>query len=200
MYTPKIEQAIKTAAILHKDHVRKGATPIPYITHLYSVATMVSDHTKDEDTIVAALLHDTIEDTNYTPEELEEAFGTKVKNIVLSLSEPQSTEDRRYTWHEQKATYAELLKNAPIEALLISAADKIHNMNTIVEQYQNDHERFINEFGGALDDRIFMYQLISDTLNEKLDNPILSEFNAAFNRYKNFVEDVKKTAIKNHTV
>ena len=72
-YSYAIEQAIRAASVLHKDQIRKGSVPYPYVTHLFAVAMIVSDYTSDEDTIVAALLHDTLEDTDYTEEELEDA-------------------------------------------------------------------------------------------------------------------------------
>ncbi|MCB9810512.1 bifunctional (p)ppGpp synthetase/guanosine-3',5'-bis(diphosphate) 3'-pyrophosphohydrolase, partial [Candidatus Nomurabacteria bacterium] len=59
MYTYKIEQAIKAASLLHQEQLRKGDVPLPYATHLMSVMMIVRDYTNDEDTLVAALLHDT---------------------------------------------------------------------------------------------------------------------------------------------
>ena len=88
MYTYKIEQAIKAAAILHDGQLRKGNVPLPYITHLYAVAMILESYTEDEDTIVAGLLHDTLEDTDYTPEELEADFGKEVCEAVLAVTEP----------------------------------------------------------------------------------------------------------------
>ena len=132
-YTHKIEQAIRAAAVLHKDQVRKGDMPFPVVSHLVSVAMIVSDYTHDEDTIVAALLHDTIEDTDYTAEELQEDFGGPVRDIVEALSEPQTESDGgKAIWKKKKNVYVEQLKEAPIAALIVCAADKIHNMRTMV--------------------------------------------------------------------
>jgi len=196
MYSYRIEQAIRAAAILHKSQLRKGATPLPYITHLMAVTMILSDYTHDEDTIVGALLHDTLEDTDYTSEEIQEDFGGEVREIVESLSEPQNTSDKKYTWLEQKQQYAKLLKKAPEKALMISAADKIHNMRMIVDEYFDDHGRFLKDFQGTLDDRILMYQDISNVLNNRLDNKIINEFNHVYTEYKNFILDVKKTKEK----
>lgn len=193
MYTYRIEQAIRAATILHKDQVRKGSIPMPYVSHLFAVAVIVADYTDDEDTIVSALLHDSIEDTDYTPDELQEDFGGKVKEIVLALSEPDDTENSNQSWREQKKAYVRLLKNAPEEALLISAADKIHNMRSIVEEYFDDHPRFLAEFNGTLDDRVNQYQDMSNILNRRLKSDILSEFNHVFEEYKNFVIDVQNS-------
>ena len=193
MYSYRIEQAIRAAAILHKDQLRKGSAPLPYVTHLYAVAMIVSDYTKDEDTLISALLHDTLEDTDYGADELKEDFGGKVRDIVEALSEPKEIDGRATTWREKKNSYAKQLKKAPEAALIIAAADKIHNMRAVVEEYYEDHERFMNDFRGSLDDRAMMYQDISNVLNSRLKNDIIAEFNHVYTEYKNFILDVKKT-------
>ena len=193
-YSLKIEQAIRAAAVLHKDQVRKGDMPFPVVSHLVSVAMIVSDYTNDEDTICAALLHDTIEDTDYTAEELQEDFGGPVRDIVEALSEQQTEDDGGKTiWKKKKNIYVEQLKTAPLEALIVCAADKIHNMRTMVEDYYDDHSKFIANFGGKLEERIIAYQEIANVLNKRLKSEILAEFNNVFTEYKNFIADVKKT-------
>ena len=84
MYSYKVEQAIRAATILHQDQLRMGSVPLPYISHLMAVVLILSDYTNDEDTIVAALLHDTLEDTDYTLDELREDFGGPVAELVLA--------------------------------------------------------------------------------------------------------------------
>lgn len=191
-YSYAIEQAIRAASVLHKDQVRKGSVPYPYITHLFAVATIVSDYTNDEDTVVAALLHDTLEDTDYTEKELEDDFGGAVKEIVVALTEPgvEIRDKKGFTF--QKKEYVRQLKDASERALVVAAADKIHNMRAIVEEYYDDHTGFLAHFGPHLEDRLMVYQEISNVLNRKLKNAILSEFNSVFTEYKNFLHDVEK--------
>jgi (p)ppGpp synthase/HD superfamily hydrolase len=193
MYSYRIEQALRAATILHKDQVRKGAVAIPYVSHLFAVAMIAGDYTQDEDVIIATLLHDTLEDTDYTAEELREDFGGEVCELVVALTEPQTTEFKKMSWKEQKIHYAKSLRNAPEKALIVAAADKIHNMRAIVEEYYDDHMRFMADFGGTLEDRMLMYQDISNALNRSLKNAIITEFNHVFEEYKNFIIDVKKT-------
>lgn len=193
-YSYKIEQAIRAAAVLHKDQVRKGEMPFPVVTHLISVAMIVSEYTDDEDTIAAAFLHDALEDTDYTATEMEEDFGGNVKEIVEGVTEPQREHSgERVPWEQQKRAYIENLKKAPEASLLICAADKIHNMRTMVEDYYEDHSRFLADFGGKLERRIEVFTEISNVLNRRLKSPILSEFNHVFEEYKNFISDVKAT-------
>ncbi|QQR65193.1 bifunctional (p)ppGpp synthetase/guanosine-3',5'-bis(diphosphate) 3'-pyrophosphohydrolase [Candidatus Kaiserbacteria bacterium] len=191
-YSYAIEQAIKAASVLHKDQVRKGSVPYPYVTHLFAVATIVADYTTDEDTIVAALLHDTLEDTDYTEKELEDDFGGAVRDIVVALTEPPVSDYDRKNIFFQKKEYLKQIKDASERALIVVAADKIHNMRSIVEEYFDDHSSFLSHFGTHIEDRLMVYQEISNVLNRRLKNQILSEFNSVFTEYKNFLHDVEK--------
>ena len=193
MYSYRIEQALRAATILHKDQVRKGSVPMPYVAHLFATTMIVSDYTDNEDVLIGAMLHDTLEDTDYTPAELEKDFGGVVREIVEALTEPQDDDTKTYTWKERKGRYAKQLKEAPQESLLIAAADKIHNMRAMVEEYFNEHRRFLKEFSGSLEDRLDQYQDIANVLNRSLKSDILNEFNHVFIEYKNFITDVQKT-------
>lgn len=196
MYSFRIEQALRAATILHKDQMRKGSIPIPYVSHLVAVAMLAQDYTDNEDVIVACLLHDTLEDTDYTADELQKDFGPAVRELVEIVSEPSIVEIEPLTWKERKQQYIDQLKNAHSDALIVCASDKIHNMRTIVEEYTNNHIRFMADFAGSLEDRMYVYQDISNTLNRNLKNDIIHEFNSVFEQYKNFITNVKKTKEK----
>lgn len=194
MYSYRVEQAIRAAAVLHKDQLRKGSMPFPYITHLVATAFTLLDYTQDEDVIIAALLHDTLEDTDYTLDELEEDFGGRVREFVEAVTEPQSTSEERISWREKKSAYTKLLKKGPKEAVLIAAADKMHNFRTIVEDYHDEPERFAQDFGNNFDERLTAYQEIANVINNRLDGPILSEFNHVFEEFKSFLERIEYIA------
>jgi (p)ppGpp synthase/HD superfamily hydrolase len=192
MYSYRLEQAIRAAAVLHKDQKRRGKLPLPYITHLAAVAWLVADYTKNEDCVIAAWLHDTLEDTDYTAEELEEDFGREVRKIVETVTEPKEKDGEKLPWKERKTAYLEQLKAGPNEALLVAAADKIHNMRSIVEEYHDNHQGFIKDFSGSLDERAMRYQELSNLLNRKLNSDIIGEFNHVYSEYKNFLGHVSK--------
>lgn len=181
-WTPKIDQAMQKASFLHRDQVRKG-TKCPYIIHPVAVMSTVAEYTNDEDTLVAALMHDTVEDTEYTPEELEKDFGTNVKNIVLGITIPDSSE-----WKSGRYAYIEGLLSAPQESLLIAAADKIHNAYSMYSYYADKKEEFSKSFGGSIEERIDVYQKIIDIIEERLDSPILDKLQEEFIKYKAFLE------------
>ena len=196
MYTYKVEQAIKAAALLHVEQLRKGAIQLPYVTHLMAVMLIVRDYTGDETTLVAALLHDTLEDTDYTLEELKADFGEEVAELVLTLTEPQQTVDHKIPWLEVKKTYAAQLRKGKPEAVLIAAADKSHNFRSIVEEYYEDHSRFIQDFGPNIDDKLEGYQAIANAINNRLKDGIVHEFNHTFDQFKKFILNVQKSHSK----
>lgn len=192
MYSYKVEQAIRAASVLHQDQLRIGAVPLPYISHLMAVVLILCDYTDHEDTIVAAFLHDTLEDTDYTLEELREDFGGPVSEIVLTLTEPKMSGTTKLSWSERKKVYAKQLKEGSQEALMIAAADKSHNFRTIVEEYTDNHKRFLQDFGPRSEERIEAYQTIANVINSRLKSDIVHEFNHTYNQYKQFLIDVEK--------
>ena len=112
-----IDRAAKFAEQAHKGAHRKG-TRIPYIVHPLETALIASMLTNDEEILAAALLHDTIEDTGVTYEDLKQEFGTRVADLVAAESE-----DKSKTWIERKGHTLEHLKTA-------SQAEKILFFNT----------------------------------------------------------------------
>lgn len=194
MYSYRVEQAIRAATILHQDQLRLGSLPLPYISHLMAVVLILSDYTDDEDTIVAAFLHDTLEDTDYSEEELREDFGGPVVELVKTLTEPKTdNKGNKLPWIERKKVYAKQLKSGPEKALMIAAADKSHNFRTIVEEYHDDHKRYLQDFGNRSDERMEAYQAIANVINSRLKNDIVHEFNHTFTEFKKFLIDVEKT-------
>ena len=200
MYSYRIELAIRAAAVLHKDQLRMGSMPFPYITHLVATAFTLMDYTEDEDVIIAALLHDTLEDTDYTIDELQEDFGGRVREIVETLTEPRSNKEGKLTFKESKKGYADQIKKGPLEAVLVAAADKIHNLRTMVEDYTDDHERFVQDFGKNFDERLEAYQTIANVINSRLKGNILAEFNHVFTEFKQFLSNVKKSEENKYTI
>ena len=192
MYSYRIEQAIRAAAVLHKDQLRKGSMPFPYVTHLVATAFTLIDYTDDEDVIISALLHDSLEDTDYTIDELQEDFGGRVREIVETVTEPRNTPERKISWREKKLIYVKQLKKGSQEALLVAAADKIHNFRTIVEDYYDNYDSFIQDFGKNFEERIEVYQEIADAINGRLESRILDEFNHVFEEYKEFLHNIKE--------
>ncbi len=122
-YTPRIEAAIRYATKMHDGQSRIDTEKLPYISHLFSVAVIVSSYTQDEDAIIAALLHDSLEDTSATSSDIRERFGETVLAYVEAV-----TEHKIPNWTESKQGYIQQLSQAPALAVLVASADKMHNI------------------------------------------------------------------------
>jgi (p)ppGpp synthase/HD superfamily hydrolase len=140
-HTPQIKKAIQFAAIKHRGHTRLGADQVPYITHLFSVALLVAEGGAGDDVVTAALLHDTLEDTDTTREEIVEQFNETVAQLVQDV-----TEDKNLSWEERKEAYLKHLEDAPDDALLIAMADKIDNIESKLEVVGAEGPAFLAQF------------------------------------------------------
>lgn len=131
--TDRISAAFALAALVHEKQTRKS-TDIPYISHPMAVAAQVSVWGGSEDQFIAALLHDVVEDggAQYMPV-IEKHFGKHVLDLVMACSDaaPQRGQPKG-AWIECKEKYIANLRSAADEVLLISAADKWHNLASIL--------------------------------------------------------------------
>ena len=150
-HTPQIKKAIQFAARKHHGQWRAETESLPYITHLFSVALLVAedptslklrgtsgDDADYEEVVIAALLHDTLEDTDTTREELVTAFGEHVAVLIEHVGEKKVVDGKRVGWKERKAAYLTHLEEAPEEALLIAIADKIDNIESKLEALEKE--------------------------------------------------------------
>lgn len=120
--------ALRLAAEKHRTQKRKGVDASPYINHPIEVAELLArvGSVRDVDLLAAAILHDTIEDTETTPEELEAAFGARVRALVAEV-----TDDKRLPKEERKKLQIEHSPQLSREAKQIKLADKISNVREI---------------------------------------------------------------------
>jgi len=191
--TELVKRAYVRAAELHADQLRKGGTGELALTHLESVAETVSQYTDDEEIVAAALLHDTLEDTPYTKELMEEEFGERVTEIVLGVTIPEALEGQGGDWLQDRTRYIENLRHAPAESALVAAADKIHNFSSVLGDYGNDFEAFNRDFSGLTGDRIAVYRTIVEMLAPRIPEKLATELISTWERYRLFVERVGDT-------
>jgi (p)ppGpp synthase/HD superfamily hydrolase len=120
--------ALTFAADRHRDHRRKGAEGSPYVNHLIEVADILARHggVRDPVTLQAGVLHDTLEDTLTTPQELESLFGPEVRHVVEEV-----TDDKRLSTEERKRLQIERAPGLSHRAHLIKIADKISNVVSV---------------------------------------------------------------------
>jgi (p)ppGpp synthase/HD superfamily hydrolase len=156
--TKRFEDALIFALAAHDGQFRKG-TEIPYASHLLAVASIVMDYGGEEDEAIAALLHDCVEDRGVRPEEIRARFGEEIKSIVVACSDSlEEDPDDKPDWRPRKEAYLEHLKTAPPPVLLVSAADKLHNVRSIVKDFLEIGHAVWTRFKGGKDGSLWYYE------------------------------------------
>jgi (p)ppGpp synthase/HD superfamily hydrolase len=174
-YSDRINHAFAFAAKHHDRQVRKG-TRMPYLTHPANVALILSRYGQDEDTIIAGILHDVIEDCvreGWTREMLEERiaskFGESVLADVLAVTKRRVDDDGvELARDEVRDDYLERLATATDRARWICAADKVHNAGSMLADLRRtiDVESVWSRFSGGRDNTIAWYRGVTNRLRE----------------------------------
>ncbi len=156
---PRFHRAFLFAAEKHAGQTRKAST-IPYIAHLMGVASLVLEFGGEEDQAIAALLHDVVEDCGGAPmlREVRRRFGDRVAKIVEGCTDSDTTP--KPPWRERKETYLRHLKNANAETRLVSAADKLNNIRSILSDYREVGEAIWARFNGGRDGTLWYYRAL----------------------------------------
>lgn len=162
----KYEKAITYAANAHHGQKRKGDGS-PYITHPFTVAMTLLEQGCSEDIINAAILHDTVEDTRVSLSDIEENFGSYVMSLVKAASEP----DKTLPWRDRKEHTIKYIRKASLDERLVIAADKLHNINSMIDQYQKSGETMWGIFNGDKEEQVWYYSSIIKSLNSHNDVP-----------------------------
>lgn len=187
-YSDVINHALAFAAKHHDRQVRKG-TKLPYLTHPANVAVILSRYGSSNETVVAGILHDVIEDCvrdGYTREMLEQRigdkFGPKVLETVLAVTYRRNDDDGvELSSEDRKADYLERLSEANEEARWVCAADKVHNASSIVSDLRRtvDPETVWSRFGGGKTATARWYRQVCDRLRAVgFDAPIMAELDS----------------------
>jgi (p)ppGpp synthase/HD superfamily hydrolase len=173
--TTRFADAVAFAVRAHGDQPRKQ-TAIPYVAHLLGVASLVLEAGGDEDLAIAGLLHDTIEDTDTTREEIAAAFGDRVAEIVAACSDSFS-KDNKLDWRVRKDLYlAHLVDPATQpEVLRVSAADKLHNLRAILCDYLAIRDGLWRRFKAGRDGQLWYYNELARIFAERLPGPLSDE-------------------------
>lgn len=127
--------AIEFAVRAHSGQFRKG-TRVPYIVHPMGVAKVLIEHGYAEPVVIAGLLHDTVEDTRVTIEEIRAQFGDEVAELVAAMTELP----RSFSWGERKQDMLARLATAPFDVLALECADKLDNLREIQTNYARHGE------------------------------------------------------------
>lgn len=144
--TDIIDKAIKFAVDAHCGQQRK-VNGVPYIVHPMEAVTITATMTDDQELLAAAALHDVLEDTSVTEEDVRKEFGNRIADLVVSESEPQYPElPRSESWALRKKYALEHLENADREVKMVTMGDKLSNMRAIWRSYLLQGDRLWDAF------------------------------------------------------
>lgn len=184
-YSDRINHAFAFAAKHHDRQVRKG-TALPYLTHPANVAIILTRYGCDDETVVAGILHDVIEDCvrggwtrEMLVERIGEKFGSSVLDTVLAVTHRRMDDDgNEFDNDERRADYLHRLARAGERARWVCAADKVHNGSSILADLRRtiDPDTVWSRFSAGRDGTIRWYRAVYDRLREVgFDTPILRE-------------------------
>jgi GTP pyrophosphokinase len=175
---PRFLRAFLFAAEKHAGQVRKASTT-PYIAHLMGVSSLALEFGGDEDMAIAALLHDVVEDCGGAPmlKEVKRRFGSRVAKIVDGCTD--SDRDPKPPWRERKETYIRHLKGADADTKLVSAADKLHNVRSILSDYREVGESIWARFNGGREGTLWYYRALLKEFQRGKPNRLIREFELA---------------------
>jgi (p)ppGpp synthase/HD superfamily hydrolase len=169
----RFDEALLFASRHHREQLRKGSR-VPYMTHLMSVSALVMEHGGSEDQAIAALLHDAVEDApagqgGALLAEIGSRFGNAVADIVQACSDGLDADGNRSgSWPERKRPYVAGLAHKPLDALLVTAADKTHNGLCIAADVRRYGQVFWSTFNASRDELLWYYTSVERAVAERL--------------------------------
>lgn len=171
--TQRLEKAIRIATIAHKEQKRKGSDT-PYIIHPYSVMCIAANATQDEDILIACLFHDILEDVpgKYSRELMVKDFGDKVANIVDGVTKDSTLPD----WQSRAEAYLEHLeKEATDESVIVSCADKTHNLMSMLTDYAEIGNSLWGRFKVGANRQLWWYEEVLQVIRNRLPGLVIAD-------------------------
>jgi len=171
-----VRAAYEKASEAHAGQVRNGSGGLPYIEHPTAVAARLERHGYGDEVIAAALLHDVVEDSETTVEELRETFGERVAELVAALSDDQSIDDYR----ARKDEHRERVRRYDGDAFAIYGSDKLTNSSTLHRSLEREGDSVREEFKVPLEMKLEVWEDDAAMLRrEAPELPFLDELDAA---------------------
>jgi (p)ppGpp synthase/HD superfamily hydrolase len=175
---PRFRRAFLFAADKHSGQTRKAST-IPYVAHLMGVASLVLEAGGDEELAIAALLHDVVEDCGGAPmlKEVHRRFGARVAKIVDGCTDADTYP--KPPWRERKEKYIRRLRKEDADTRLVSAADKLNNVRSILSDYRAVGEAVWSRFKGGREGTLWYYRTLRDVFLKYKRNRITRDLELA---------------------
>ncbi len=171
-YSARVEEAFAFASGLHRAQVRKG-NGAPYVTHLMAVAACVGEHRGTEEQLIAALLHDAIEDQGVSADALAARFGDEVARIVVACTDAFTTP--KPPWRARKERYIAHLRDADAGVKLVAVSDKLHNARSIRRDHRVVGGAVWSRFSAPVAETLWFYRAVADALAHGWSHPLVDE-------------------------
>ena len=168
------EKAKKFATKAHEGQVRKS-TGTPMIGHPIRVALQLEKAGFPDYVVAAGYLHDTVEDTSVTKEDIIREFGEKTAFVVEG-----NTENKNHTWEERKTHTILAIKNAPLEIKALVVADKLDNLSSLMEDYETLGEDLWKSFKRGRDKQKWYFEGVANNMREGLKEEEIPSFFAEY--------------------
>lgn len=184
--TTLLDRAIIFAVKAHAGTERRGKG-YPYIVHPLEAVAIVATMTTDQELLAAAALHDTVEDTDVTLEQIRAEFGDRITSLVADESEdrPVGISDEE-SWHDRKRASVNHLAKASHDAKIVALGDKLSNMRAIARDYAEIGDALWNRFHSKdPKDHEWHYRALADALRELDDTFAFQEFERLINQVFN---------------
>ena len=179
--SPLVRAALEKARAAHAGQVRNGSGGMPYVEHPIAVASRLDEHGYGEEVLAAALLHDVVEDSGTTLDEIREEFGEGVAGMVGALTDDEALDSYR----ERKAEHRERVAAAAGEALAIYASDKLTNVRTLRAAYEDEGDAVREEFKVPIELKTEVWEADLELLREKAPEvPFLDELDEELTRFR----------------
>lgn len=168
-----IEKAARIAAAAHSQQKRK-VDDSPYVVHPFMVAMKLAGYGFSDKVIAAALVHDVLEDTSFSAEELRRQLGDEVWDIIKIVAEDKKNAD--LAWEERKQGYIEAVRAGSEESKAVSLADKIHNLENLLANYEKFGPGIWEKFNRGKKEKLWFEEEMLKVFKETWRHPMISEY------------------------
>ena len=191
--TGLFDKAVTFAIQAHSGTERRGKA-YPYIIHPMEAVSIVATITNDPEMLAAAMLHDTVEDTEVTIDQVRELFGNRVADLVQQETAPL---DESLTWREKKTQQIKQLAEAPYDSKIVALGDKLSNMRGIAWDYRKVGDEVWKLFHApnGKDDIAWYYRSLAEALSELSGTAAYKEFVNLIDEVFNFCKSNKNLQI-----
>jgi (p)ppGpp synthase/HD superfamily hydrolase len=178
---PLVRAALERARSAHAGQIRNGSGGLPYVEHPVAVAARLDEHGYGEEVLAAALLHDVIEDSETTLDELRQQFGGEVAGLVGALTDDETIDPYR----ERKAEHRERVRAASAGAHAIYGSDKLTNVAALRQAYEDEGDAVREEFRVPIELKTEVWEADLELLREKApDLPFLDELDEELSLFR----------------